>query len=184
MNAVWDACPHILPCAGPRDGRGCLRAGLHCRDCPHRSERMPRCTGLGQRLTPLFEEPFRACPSIDSIKGPFERGDPLRRRSTGLPLYDEATQALHGAVERFQTGRPPSAATRFVPLPRIALTYTPNGPARSNARAFAKFSEAGVYTTTVTQPATALICSKLERSDGIRRRDEVGVGAQEIPILM
>ena len=91
-------------------------------------------------------------------------------------LYDEATQALRGAVERFlKDGEPPSAATRALfRYPELRLTYTPNGPALSSARAFAKFSEPGVYTTTVTQPAEfrAYLLEQLEPLvDGIRRHD-------------
>ena len=101
-------------------------------------------------------------------------------------LYDEATQALHGAVERFlKDGEPPSAATRALfRYPELRLTYAPNGPAPSNARAFAKFSEAGVYTTTVTQPADfrAYLLEQLEPLvTEYGATIEVGVGAQEIP---
>ena len=101
-------------------------------------------------------------------------------------LYDEATQALHGAVERFlKEGEPPSAATRALfRYPELRLTYAPNGPALSSARAFAKFSEAGVYTTTVTQPADfrAYLLEQLEPLvTEYGATIEVGVGAQEIP---
>ena len=102
-------------------------------------------------------------PSIDSIKGPFERvATPNEAVERLIRLYDEATQALHGAVERFlKDGEPPSAATRALfRYPELRLTYAPSGPALSSARAFGKFSEAGVYTTTVTQPADFVpICS-------------------------
>ena len=60
----------------------------------------------------------------------------------------------------------------------------PNGPALSSARAFAKFSEAGVYTTTVTQPAEfrAYLLEQLEPLvTEYGATIEVGVGAQEIP---
>ena len=53
-------------------------------------------------------------PSIDSIKGPFERVEtPYEAVDRLVRLYDDATQALHGAVDRFlKDGEPPSAATR------------------------------------------------------------------------
>jgi AMP nucleosidase len=66
----------------------------------------------------------------------------------------------------------------------LRLTYTPNGPALSSARAFAKFSEAGVYTTTVTQPADfrAYLLEQLEPLvTEYGATVEVGVGAHEIP---
>jgi AMP nucleosidase len=68
--------------------------------------------------------------------------------------------------------------------PELRLTYTPNGPALSNARAFAKFSEAGVYATTVTQPADfrAYLLEQLEPLvTEYGATIEVGVGALEIP---
>jgi AMP nucleosidase len=126
-------------------------------------------------------------PSIDSIKGPFERvATPSEAVDRLVRLYDEATQALHGAVDRFlKEGEPPSAATRALfRYPELRLTYTPNGPALSNARAFAKFSEAGVYTTTVTQPADfrAYLLEQLEPLvTEYGAAIDVGVGAQEIP---
>ena len=95
-------------------------------------------------------------PSIDNVRGPFERAaSPEEAVDRLVRLYDEATDALRGAVERFlKGGEPPSAAARAsFRYPELRLTYSPNGPALSSARAFAKFSEAGVYTTTVTQPA-------------------------------
>ena len=109
-------------------------------------------------------------PSIDNLRGPFERLEtPHEAVDRLVRLYDEATQALHGAVERFlKDGEPPSAATRALfRYPELRLTYAPNGQAPSSARAFAKFSEAGVYTTTVapSRGTSELICSSsLSRS--------------------
>jgi AMP nucleosidase len=126
-------------------------------------------------------------PSIDSIKGPFERvATPSEAVDRLVRLYDEATQALHGAVERFlKDGEPPSEATRALfRYPELRLTYAPNAAAPSSARAFAKFSEAGVYTTTVTQPADfrAYLLEQLEPLvTEYGAMIEVGVGAQEIP---
>jgi AMP nucleosidase len=126
-------------------------------------------------------------PSIDNVKGPFERVEtPHEAVDRLVRLYDEATQALHGAVERFlKDGEPPSAATRALfRYPELRLTYAPSGPALSSARAFAKFSEAGVYTTTVTQPAEfrAYLLEQLEPLvTEYGATIEVGVGAQEIP---
>src|ERR1700735_1120396 len=121
------------------------------------------------------------------MKGPFERvATPGEAVDRLVRLYDEATQALHGAVERFlKHGEPRSAATRALfRYPELRLSYAPNGQAPSSARAFAKFSEAGVYTTTVTQPADfhAYLLEQLEPLvSEYGATIEVGVGAQEIP---
>ena len=126
-------------------------------------------------------------PPIDNVRGPFERvATPNEAVDRLVRLYDESTQALHGAVERFlKDGEPPSAATRALfRYPELRLTYAPNGAAPSSARAFAKFSEAGLYTTTVTQPADfrAYLLEQLEPLvTEYGATIEVGVSAQEIP---
>jgi AMP nucleosidase len=126
-------------------------------------------------------------PSIDDLKGPFERvTTPSEAIDRLARLYDEATQALRGAVERFiKDGEPPSAATRALfRYPELRLTYAPTGPALSSPRAFAKFSEPGVYVTTVTQPAEfrGYLLEQLEPLVAeYSATIEVGVGAQEIP---
>ena len=94
--------------------------------------------------------------SLDNAREPFERmASPEEAVDRLVRLYTEATEALHGAVERFlKDGEPPSSATRALfHYPELRLIYAPNGPALSSPRAFAKFSEPGVYATTVTQPA-------------------------------
>src|SRR3984957_10568966 len=118
-----------------------------------RKARPPRCGQVwAMRLTPLFEETVSVLgPSIDSIKGPFERvATPNEAVDRLVRRYGEATQALHEAGDRFlKQGEPPSAATRALfRYPGLRPSYAPNGPALSSARAFAKFSEAGLYTTT------------------------------------
>ena len=83
-------------------------------------------------------------PSIDNVRGPFERvTTPDEAVDRLARLYDDATQALRGAVERFlKDGEPPSSATRALfRYPELRLTYAPNGPALSSPRAFAKFSD-------------------------------------------
>jgi AMP nucleosidase len=69
-------------------------------------------------------------------------------------LYDEATAALRAALERYLAGGPPPSAeerARFV-YPELAVTHAPDRAAPRNRRAYAKFSQPGLYTTTVTQP--------------------------------
>jgi AMP nucleosidase len=120
-------------------------------------------------------------------RGPFERvTTPDMAVDALCRLYDDATQALRGAVERYlKTGEPPSAATRALfRYPELRLTYRPNGVAPTNARAYAKFTEAGVYSTTVTQPNDfrAYLLEQLEPlASEYGATIEVGVGAQEIP---
>jgi AMP nucleosidase len=69
-------------------------------------------------------------------------------------LYLQATEALQGALERYLAGGPPPTREEragFV-YPELAVTYAPDHAAPRNRRAYAKFSQPGVYTTTVTQP--------------------------------
>lgn len=128
-----------------------------------------------------------AAPVGESIRGPFERvATPGEAVDRLVQLYDEAAQALRGAVERFlATGEPPSVATRArFRYPELRLTYDPSGLPPSNARAYAKFSEAGLYSTTVTQPAEfrRYLLEQLEPLvSEYGAVIEVGVGAQEIP---
>ena len=122
-------------------------------------------------------------PSNDNARGPFERvASPEEAVDRLVRLYDEATEALHGAVERFlKQGEPPSSATRALfRYPELRLIYAPTGPALSSPRAFAKFSEPGVYATTVTQPAEfrAYLLEQLEPLvSEYGAAIEVGVGA-------
>jgi AMP nucleosidase len=101
-------------------------------------------------------------------------------------LYDEATAALRNGVERFLTdGVAPALEVRAqFRYPQLRVVYEPEGVPPSNQRAFAKLTEAGVYTTTVTQPAAfrRYLLEQLrplvsEFGAGL----EVGVGPQEIP---
>ena len=101
-------------------------------------------------------------------------------------LYAEATSALREAVEKFLTDGvtpPPETRAKFR-YPQLRVTYEPEGVPPSNQRAFAKFTEAGVYTTTVTQPAAfrAYLTEQLTPLvEEFGARIEVGVGGQEIP---
>ena len=126
-------------------------------------------------------------PIAESLSGPFERvSTPAEAVDRLTELYDEAARALRGAVERFlKGGEPPSAATRALfRYPELRLTYRPNGPVAPNPRAYAKFSEPGVYTTTITQPAEfrSYLLEQLEPLvSEYGAIIEVGVGAREIP---
>jgi AMP nucleosidase len=92
--------------------------------------------------------------------------------------YEEAVGALRGAVERFlHDGTPPS------PQERLKFRYPPEAAPPSIARAFAKFSTPGVYSTTVTQPADfrRYLMEQLEPLVAeFGAEIDVSVGAQEI----
>ncbi len=101
-------------------------------------------------------------------------------------LYGEATSALRAAVERFLLdGSPPTAETRArFRYPQLRVTYAPEGVPPTSARAFAKFTEPGVYAATVTQPENfrAYLLEQLEPlANEFGAVIEVGAGVQEIP---
>lgn len=68
--------------------------------------------------------------------------------------YAEAVQALRGALDKFlREGVPPTPAERAqFRYPKLRVSYRAEGSPPANARAFAKFSATGIYSTTVTQP--------------------------------
>ena len=75
-------------------------------------------------------------PSETTAKGPFARvATPAEAVDRLARLYEEATQALRSAVERFlKTGEPPSAATRALfRYPELRLIYEPSGAAAFNS---------------------------------------------------
>ncbi|WP_238181926.1 AMP nucleosidase [Methylobacterium trifolii] len=103
-----------------------------------------------------------------------------------IALHAEATRALRAALDRYlDGGPPPDAAERLrFRYPELRVTYRPNGPVPRISRATAKLQSAGVYATTVTQPAyfRAYLIAQLEplvADYGVGL--EVGVSAQEIP---
>jgi AMP nucleosidase len=101
-------------------------------------------------------------------------------------LYAEATSALREAVERFLKDgvAPPYDIRAKFRYPQLRVTYKPEGVPPSNQRAFAKFTEAGIYTTTVTQPESfrAYLLEQLEPLvSEFGATLEVGIGSQEIP---
>ncbi|HKQ94962.1 MAG TPA: AMP nucleosidase [Aestuariivirgaceae bacterium] len=69
-------------------------------------------------------------------------------------LHRQATDSLRRALDEFvRTRNRPlqDERTRYC-YPELSVTYSPNAPQPSLARAYAKFQGAGVYATTVTQP--------------------------------
>jgi AMP nucleosidase len=126
-------------------------------------------------------------PPESGLTAAFERAaTPSEAVDRLAALYAQAVAALRAAVERFLVdGTPPSEAERACfRYPELRLTYQPDGVPPSNARAFAKFAEPGVYTTTVTQPEEfrAYLLEQLEPLvEEFGATIEVGVGPQEIP---
>ncbi|HEY1942501.1 MAG TPA: AMP nucleosidase [Roseiarcus sp.] len=117
---------------------------------------------------------------FESVSTPTEAVDRL------ADLYSKATASLRAAVERFlRDGTTPTEEVRATfRYPELRVSYDPEGVPPSSPRAFAKFTEAGVYSTTVTQPDEfrPYLLEQLEplvREFGARI--DVGVGEQEIP---
>jgi AMP nucleosidase len=125
----------------------------------------------------LSKSPPRA---FDRIATPVEAVDRLAE------LYEGAANALRAAVERFLddgVAPTPEVAARFR-YPQLRVTYKPEGVQPTSQRAFAKFPEAGVYTTTLTQPGAfrAYLLEQLQPLvEEFGAALEVGLGAQIIP---
>jgi AMP nucleosidase len=123
------------------------------------------------RLSPLHFERFaEPAPAIDRLAS----------------LYHDAASALRAAVERFlQDGVTPSQDVRArFRYPKLRIIYRPENVPPSNHRAFAKFTEAGIYETTVTHP-DAFRRYLMEQLEPLVEEFgavlEVGMGDQEIP---
>lgn len=100
--------------------------------------------------------------------------------------YEAARLALKSALERYLAGgrAPDEAERKAFTYPELRLTYAPDGPVPSNARAFAKFSVPGVYRTTVTHPEAfrAYLIEQLRPlMSEFDANVEIGPSAQEIP---
>jgi len=126
-------------------------------------------------------------PPRDGLTGAFERvATPAAAVDRLAELYAQAAGSLRAAVESFlHDGVPPSEEVRaHFRYPELRVSYQPEGVPPSSARAFAKFTEAGVYSTTVTQPEDfrAYLLEQLEPLVAeFGAEIEVGVGVQEIP---
>ena len=70
--------------------------------------------------------------------------------------YSAAVDALSSALGRFlKDGTPPDGEARSAgafSYPELVIRYQPDGPPPPISRSFGKFSEAGVYVSTVTRP--------------------------------
>ncbi len=71
-------------------------------------------------------------------------------------LYSEAVEALCDALQDYlHDGKTPDADARAAGAfcyPELIIHYNPDGPPPPISRAFGKMSEAGTYSTTITQP--------------------------------
>src|SRR5580698_472561 len=70
--------------------------------------------------------------------------------------YNKSIDTLRGALKAFmETGQAPDPALRSrgaFTYPRLRLTYRPTSAPPRLARSFARFSQPGVYATTITRP--------------------------------
>ena len=103
-------------------------------------------------------------------------------------LYQDAVNALNASLLRFmKEGVPPDGEARAggaFCYPELVLHYDPDGPPPPISRAFGKLSEAGTYTTTVTQPdlfRSYLVEQLTLLLDEYPVRVEVRRSASEIP---
>lgn len=71
-------------------------------------------------------------------------------------MYTSAVEALSSALGRFlKDGTPPDEDARTEGIfcyPELVVRYDPKGPPPPISRSFGKFSEAGTYVSTITQP--------------------------------
>ena len=117
--------------------------------------------------------------TFTKVATPKEAVDLLAKR------YAEAVHALRGSLDKFlRDGVPPTVAERAqFRYPKLRVTYRSDEAPPSNARAFAKFSATGVYSTTVTQPEDfrAYLLEQLEPLvSEYGAQMEVGRGEMEI----
>jgi AMP nucleosidase len=117
---------------------------------------------------------------LTTIADPHDAVEALER------LYRQSTRALRDALERFfDHGTPPSVAERArFRYPELRVSYEPKGVQPAVRRAFAKFPYAGVYVTTITQPAafrTYLLEQLRPLVTEYGARVHVGLSEQEIP---
>ena len=103
-------------------------------------------------------------------------------------LYETAAGKLRAALQAFvtsgETPNPKSRTNGDFCYPELTLHYDPAGPPPPLSRAFAKLSEPGVYTTTITQPAffRAYFLEQLNHIFAdYQVKLEVGVSKSEIP---
>lgn len=103
-------------------------------------------------------------------------------------LYDEAVSALREALKTYLNGGAAPALeerqTGLFAYPELRITYLPEGPVPPLSRAFGKFSEAGIYTQTITRPD--LFRRYLTTQIELLAADypiqiETGISTQEIP---
>ncbi len=101
-------------------------------------------------------------------------------------LYKQSADSIRAAMARYGAeGQPPTPYERAkFRYPALRVVYAPEGVPPTSARAFAKFTEAGVYTTSVTHPmdfAPYLLEQLQPLVDEFGATLETGLSEQEIP---
>ncbi len=117
-----------------------------------------------------------------TAKTPSEAVDQLQT------LYDASVERLQNSLKSFLDGNgPPSAEEReagaFV-YPELRVTYEPDGPPPPISRAFGKFTDPGVYASTITHPdmfRDYLISQLTLLQDSYDVTIETGPSSVEIP---
>lgn len=127
--------------------------------------------------------------SPEAVEKTFKRADSAEAAVDRLAsLYDASVQALRDELKIYlDGGPPPSEADRFAGVfayPALRITYQPDGAVPPISRAFGKFSEAGVYSQTITHPEQfrRYLVEQIELlSDQYPVRIETGLSTSEIP---
>ena len=130
-----------------------------------------------------------AAVSAEAVEKTFKRAGSAEEAVDRLcALYQTSVDALRDELKIYlDGGPPPSEAERFsgaFSYPELRLTYQPEGAVPPISRAFGKFSEAGVYASTVTRPDLFrhhLIEQITMLADQYPIKIETGLSTQEIP---
>ncbi|XBQ16556.1 MAG: AMP nucleosidase [Oceanicaulis sp.] len=127
--------------------------------------------------------------SAEAVEKTFRRAKTAEEAVDRLSaLYQASVDALRDELKIYlDGGPPPSEAERFAgafAYPELRITYLPEGPVPPISRAFGKFSEAGVYSQTVTHPEhfrRYLTRQITLLAEEYPIRIETGLSTQEIP---
>lgn len=127
--------------------------------------------------------------AAEAVAVSFETADtPIAAVDRLCSLYEASVSSLRKALNVFlDGGSPPSQEARRAgsfAYPELRITYMPEGPVPPVSRAFGKFSEAGVYTQSITHPALFrdyLIDQIKLLAEEYEIRIETGLSTQEIP---
>lgn len=127
--------------------------------------------------------------SAEAVAKTFKKASTAKEAVERLTeLYEGSVAALRDQLKIYlDGGPPPSEAERYAgafSYPELRITYLPEGAVPPVSRAFGKFSEAGVYARTVTNPARfqRYLVEQIELLAGeYPIKIETGLSVQEIP---